>query len=110
MSGVNWSRTTLTRGLIRCDLCGRRADTVHFVTDGEYPQGDGLEARVEAIFACPAHDAGGYTADLDSWLDGSSGFAEHVADKTWGPSALAAVNGRFDELLRNAAETDRAPG
>lgn len=105
----NWSRTQLTRGLIRCDLCGRRADTIHFLTDGEYPQGEGLEARVEAVFACPAHDAGGYTADLDRWLDGSTGFAQRVGEQTWGPAALAAVNARFDGLLRKATEGDRTP-
>jgi hypothetical protein len=69
VSNVNWRRTQLTRDLIRCDLCGNQADTVHFVTEGGYPRGEGADAEVEAVFACAAHDAGPYCTGRRETLD-----------------------------------------
>jgi hypothetical protein len=64
MTGADWRRTRLTRDLIRCDLCGKKADTVHFLTDGQYPGTGGADDQIEAVFACPDHDAGGTTSSL----------------------------------------------
>src|SRR4051794_34687040 len=96
-----WRRTELTRELIRCDLCGKRADTVHFVTDGGYPGTGSNDEEVEAVFACPQHDAGGYYMDLDRWFNSKEAVPEHIAEKTWGRAALAAIGGRFDKMVRD---------
>lgn len=103
---VDWRRTDLTPDLIRCDLCGAKADTIHFLADGRYPGTDGEDDDVEAVFACPKHDAGGYHVELDHWF-GKEGTREHIGEKTWGVAALGAVDDRFDQILRDAAESDR---
>jgi hypothetical protein len=102
----DWRRTELTRDLIRCDLCGEKADTVHFLTDGQYPATGGNNENVEAVFACPQHDAGGYHVELDRWFS-KEAIPNHIAQKTWGRAALAAIDGRFDQILRAAADSDR---
>lgn len=102
-----WRRTELTRDLIRCDLCGKKADTVHFVTDGQYPGTGQNDDRVEAVFACPQHDAGEYHVELDRWFDSKEGMPEHIGEKTWGRAALAAIDSRFNQMMRDAADSDR---
>jgi hypothetical protein len=97
----------VTRDLIRCDLCGKKADTVHFLTDGQYPGTGGADDQVGAVFACPDHDAGGYHVELARWFDPQEGLPEHIAEKTWGQAALAAVDRRIDQIRREAAESDR---
>lgn len=104
---TDWRRTDLTRELIRCDLCGKKADTVHFLTDGDYPGKGGKDDQVKAVFACPQHDAGGYHVELDRWFNPKERFPQHIGEKSWGEAALAAVNGRFSQILRDAAEADR---
>jgi hypothetical protein len=107
MSGVEWRRTELTRDLIRCDNCGKKADTVHFLTDGDYPGKGEKNDDVQAVFACPKHDAGGYHVELGRWFDPKENFQTHIGQKAWGKAALGAIHTRFDQILRDAAEADR---
>jgi hypothetical protein len=79
MSEPVWRRTDLTRNLIRCDLCGAKAESVHFLSDGDYPGKSG--DAVEAVFACPKHDAGGYHVEFDRWFDPGENFPQHIAQK-----------------------------
>jgi hypothetical protein len=96
---VHWRRTKLTRDLIRCDLCGEKADTIHFVTDGDYPGSDGRDDQVEVVFGCPKHDAGGYHIELKRWFNPEEGVREHIDQKTRGQAGVAAADRRFDRLL-----------
>jgi hypothetical protein len=106
MTNVNWRRTKLTRDLFLCDLCGKEATAIHFVTDGRYPHvRDG--AQVDAVFACADHDAGGWWTELDRWMDPKGESQDHVGAKVWGQSALEAYEGRVNQILNQAAVADR---
>jgi hypothetical protein len=105
---ITWHRVELTRDLLRCDLCGKQADALHFLSDGEYPNVHDRDAHegVEAVLSCPEHDAGGYWMTLDRWLDEEEDFPDHVRQKLWGCAALFAWSVRVEQALREAAERD----
>jgi hypothetical protein len=81
---------------------------MHFLTDGKYPGAGGDNDRVEAAFACQDHDAGGYHAELNRWFNPKERFPEHIEEKSWGATALAALNSRINGILHDAAERDRS--
>jgi hypothetical protein len=123
---VVWRRTELTADLLRCDLCGEEADTIHLHgvsacgmemcraarERGCHPEDAYLETNpVQAVFSCSAHDAGGeYGFSVARWFaDDQPPFAEHLEEKLWCWHALCALQARFDTLLQEAARLDALP-
>lgn len=96
-SMATWRVTTDDKDLnYRCDLCGKPADTVHFVK--------WITKCEEVLFACPDHDAGGYWTTLKRWFDPKERFPEHIADKgPEGLDALALLAERIDSLRKVTA-------
>jgi len=86
----------------KCDLCGAQADAVHFFFDYAKPEED-----ADAIFGCAEHDPGGrwfYLRDLlKPRENGEHHMVDHIAGKTWGLSALAALEDRIDDIRRELA-------
>lgn len=80
------------RRLVRaaCDLCTHRADTVHFVP--------WISRCHEVLFACSAHDPGGYWALIETFDVGEYTTRQHLETKydAWLPLALLTerLNGR----------------
>lgn len=89
---------------IKCDLCGKQADTLHFL-----PWVAGPRPCEEVKFACKDHDPGGYWLDLtgrEGWFTKPEHWAEHIGQKVEGWQALAALDERFHEIKRQLAERD----
>jgi hypothetical protein len=76
----------------RCDLCGKPADTLHFVP--------WVGQTEKVVFACPTHDAGGYWVELARWFDPAQAFPQHIADKDGGLESVALLEARIEELRR----------
>lgn len=95
MGSVTWRTTKPDKDLdYRCDLCGKPADTLHFI-----PWVGGLKTE-KVVFACWQHYPGGYWMELSRWFDPSERFPEHVAGKDGGEESLAMLAARLDELRR----------
>ncbi|TMC50367.1 MAG: hypothetical protein E6J20_17215 [Chloroflexi bacterium] len=82
---AEWTMATLPkrRGGYRCDECGARADTIHFL-----PR---IVDCDEVRFACAEHDPGGYWVSFKRWvtpLHRGYTFADHIWQKHGGPIAL----------------------
>lgn len=86
---VAWRVTRLGKDDFKCDLCGQRGDTFHFVPGISSPD-------CEVVFACPRHDAGGYWVRLVEWFDKSEFWDKHIAEKYGGREALRKLDERFD--------------
>lgn len=92
---ADWRTTKQDSELdIRCDLCRKPADTIHWVpwVGGRAPE--------KVLFACPDHDPGGYWLDLKRWFNPSERLQEHVAKKAKGDIAIALYEARINELRR----------
>jgi hypothetical protein len=78
-----------------CDLCGEKANTVHFV-----PYDGSEQCVTECLFACARHDAGGYWLSIDEHLRGKAWphTTHHIEGKVWGPKALMLIANRLDDL------------
>jgi hypothetical protein len=83
-------------GDLKCDECGKPADTIHFrdAADGAYPKGGPVTVK----FACPKHDFGDYWADVKRFIDPGERFPTHIAEKNWGLHGLATLRDRLDEV------------
>jgi len=83
---------------LKCDGCGKPADTIHFLdaSDGSYPKGGSVTVK----FACPDHDFGDYWVELKRFVDPKERFPNHVAEKNWGLHGLAALRDRLYEIER----------
>jgi hypothetical protein len=74
----------------RCDLCGSRADSAHFLP--------WVTTATTVALACPDHDPGGYWVRLrDIWDDGRD-LISHIGGKINGDHAVALLAERIDQL------------
>ena len=109
---------TITREIkpkeIKCDLCGKQADTIHFL-----PWVAGEKPCEEVKFACPDHntDPQGYMITIADWFAPAKSTrsgrlmpttAEHIEQKINGWQALSVLDDRFREIKRRLAERDAA--
>ncbi len=90
---MTWRTTKHDRDLdYRCDLCGKAADTIHFLP--------GVTGCEEVLFACRDHDPGGYWVAIKEWFDGEERWVEHVMAKGGGWRSLGLLAARIDALRR----------
>jgi hypothetical protein len=85
---VTWSYTRGTPEMLRCDLCGEQADTIHICFDDD---------NIEVVFACPAHDPGGYWIEVQRWFAETLDWINHLGEKDWGFEAIRKLAVRLDE-------------
>ena len=94
---------------IRCDLCGKQADTIHFL-----PWVAGPRECQQVAFACPGHvpEEQGYMVTVADWFAPAKrsrkGHAipttpEHIEQKINGDVALGRLDDRFREIRRKLA-------
>lgn len=79
------------REFLKCDECGKDADAVHLIDNDE---------TITVKFSCPEHDFGNYTVDFDGLFKPNERFLTHIAEKTWGLRAMAALEERLDQIDR----------
>lgn len=104
MGEVSWRVTREVEAAdIKCDLCGKFADTLHFVP---------YVIKCEhVVFACPEHCPvpEGYWVSLERWF-GEDDWTDHIGPKGNGSGwdALGLLSDRFKEIQRSLAPKERA--
>ena len=83
----------LTAELFRCDLCGGQAAHVHLV-----PWCTDDVERV--LFACEAHDPGGYHFALRAWIGDRDNWVYHLSNKGEQQNALCLLLDREQQLTQ----------